>query len=137
MRSIVRVAIAASLLGLGLPGVAAADQGLTKRDRQGPVTVAVTLATAPAPDLPIRARIALDTHSVGLDDLAFDQIAVLRTPGGDLAPSAVEDGKGGGHHREAVVVFPPPGGGTEVRIVVKNVGGVAERTFTWPLAPGR
>lgn len=75
----------------------------------------------------------LDTHSVGLDDIAFEHAVAMRTPDGtDLAPEAVE-AKGGGHHRRAVVVFPPLAQAGVVRIVVKNVGGVAERIFSWDL----
>jgi hypothetical protein len=72
---------------------------------------------------------------VALDGVAFEQAVVIRLPNGaDVPPTAVEQASGSGHHREAVLVFPPspPGGG--VQIVVKNVGGVAERTFTWALS---
>jgi hypothetical protein len=63
---------------------------------------------------------------------------VLRTADGkELGPSAVEQAKGGGHHREAVVVFLPVADLGEVRVVVKNVGGVEERVFTWPLPAAR
>jgi hypothetical protein len=76
--------------------------------------------------------VVLDTHSVGLDRIAFETAVVLRGPDGvEIAATAVEQLKGSGHHREAVLVFPPvsrPGTG---RIVVKNVGGVAERVFEW------
>jgi hypothetical protein len=72
-----------------------------------------------------------------MDDLAFDAGVALRLPGGDRAPIAVEQAQGSGHHRQAVVVFPAQSLGDRIEIVVKNVGGVAERSFVWllPLRP--
>ena len=65
-------------------------------------------------------------------------MVALRTPDGtDIAPVAVEQTSGAGHHREAVLVFPPLARPGDVRIVVKNVGGVAERSFSWELPPTR
>ena len=61
----------------------------------------------------------------------------LRTEGSDLAATAVEQASGSGHHREAVIVFPPLAQPGRVRIVVKNVGGVAERAFDWELPAAR
>ena len=40
-------------------------------------------------------------------------------------------------HRNAVLVFPPPAQPGPVQIVVKDVGGVAERSFSWELPPPR
>jgi hypothetical protein len=42
--------------------------------------------------------------------------------------------KGGGHHREAVLLFPLVTGRAEVSVVVRDVGGAAERSLTWPLS---
>lgn len=115
-----------------------AQEGLTKRDRRGPVTVEVTLILPTATGEPIRAKVVLDTHSVALDGIALDQVVVLRVAdGADVAPTAVEAAQGSSHHREAVLVFPPVAGAGTVRILVKNVGGVAERSFSWELPPAR
>jgi hypothetical protein len=107
-------------------------QELTKADREGPVAVAVTLPAAPVLGSPFKAKVTLDTHSIGLDGIEFENAVVFRGPDGvEVAPTAVEHAKGSGHHREAVLVFPPvsqPGTG---RVVVKDVGGVAERVFAW------
>ena len=99
-----------SLIGVWPGGQPEAQEGFTKRE----------------------AKVVLDTHSVGLDGVAFEQIVAIRTAdGAEVLPSAVEQASGGGHHREAVLVFPSAAQPGSVRIVVKNVGGVAERTFTW------
>jgi hypothetical protein len=116
----------------------AVEPTLSRQDRQGPVTVTATLIPSVTADGPLRVKVALDTHSVNLDDLAFQTIVALRAPdGNDVEPSAIEQTKGGGHHREAVVVFPAPGASGGLRVVVKNVGGVGERIFTWELPAGR
>jgi hypothetical protein len=113
-----------------------ADDAATKRDRQGPVTVTVTLLESSPSG--IKAKVALDTHSGSLDGIVLQQAMSLRgMSGADVAPAAVEQVTGGGHHRQAVVVFPPAPGAKEVRLVVKNVGGIAERIFGWNLPLAR
>lgn len=116
--------------------VADAEPILSRQDRRGGVTVTATLMSPATTDEPLRVKVVLDTHSVSLDDLAFEKIATLRKPdGSDVAPVAIEDVKGSGHHREAVLVFGTRRG--PVLIVVKDVGGVAERSFSWDLPAAR
>ncbi|HEV8306659.1 MAG TPA: hypothetical protein VGW35_03250 [Methylomirabilota bacterium] len=120
------------VLVVSLGAVISDAQELTKTNRQGPVTVAVTLSAPPVVGVPFKARVVLDTHSVGLDGVAFESAVVLRGPDGvEVAPTAVEQVKGSGHHREAVVVFPPFSQPGPAYILVKAVGGVAERVFAW------
>jgi hypothetical protein len=119
-------------IGLWFVGLSEAQDAFTKRDAQGPVTVTVTLIPGTVSSAPIRAKVVLDTHSVALDDVAFEQAVVMRTPdGAETLPSAVEQARGSGHHREAVLVFQTAQTAGRVGIVVKNVGGVNERVFTW------
>lgn len=129
---LVGMAFVWALIGVWPGGRPEAQEGFTKRDTQGSVTVAVTLMHSTTPGAPIKAKVVLDTHSMGLDGVAFEQAVVIRTPdGAEVPPIAVEQASGSGHHREAVLVFPPSPQPGSVRIVVKNVGGVAERTFLW------
>jgi hypothetical protein len=138
MRSVLGIGLVLGIVVLGGVGVAGAQDGLTKQDRQGPVTVAITLAAPPAVGEPVRAKVVLDTHSVGLDGIAFDQVVAVRaSDGAEQAPTAVEQVTGSGHHRQAVLVFPPLAAGGPLQIVVRNVGGVAERSFVWEFRPGR
>jgi hypothetical protein len=128
----VRTVFVLTLIVVQLGALSEAQDGLTKRDAQGPVTVIVTLMPAPTPGIPIKAKVVLDTHSVALDAIAFERVAMIRTPGGvEMAPSAVEQATGSGHHREAVLVFLPAPSTGRIQIVIKNVGGINERTFTW------
>jgi hypothetical protein len=138
VRSLLRAGLVLSLAVLGSGQMAAAQDALTRSDRQGSVAVSLTLTAPPSVGSPISVKLVLDTHSVGLDDIALQQAVAIRGPDGpDVAPTAVEQATGGGHHREALLVFAPLTPGALLRIVVKNVGGVAERTFTWNLEPGQ
>lgn len=135
MRSLVRAVTVVSVLAVAV--VASAEPGATKRDRQGPVTVTLTPLSAPAAGALLKFEVRLDTHSGSLDDVALERAVVIRAADGkEVAPTGVEQAKGGGHHRDAVVVFAPVQG-REVHVVVKGVGGVAERSFVWPLSAGR
>jgi hypothetical protein len=133
MRAFVtRTAFVLSLIGVWLGGQSEAQDGFTKRDAQGPVTVSVTLIPGTVSSAPIRAKVVLDTHSVALDGIAFEQAVAMRAPdGAERLPSAVEQAKGSGHHRQAVLVFQTAQTAGRVQIVVENVGGVNERVFTW------
>jgi len=124
------------VIALWAVGISDAQEGLTKRDRQGPVTVTVTLTESPSSGVPVRAKIVLDTHSIALDGIALEQVVALRVPdGSEVGPTAVEQAQGRGHHREAVLIFPPLASPGALRIVVRNVGSVAERQFIWELPP--
>ena len=136
MRAYLRAGIVLAALATSLVAISEAQDGLTRRDQQGPVTVVVTLVAPPSADSPVRVKVVFDTHSVGLDGIAFDQaVAVRAADGRDVAPTAIEEASGSGHHRQAVLVFPAQAG--PLRVVVKNVGGVAERSFVWNLPAGR
>jgi hypothetical protein len=137
MRAFVLGVLVLPLVVLGTWRDSAAQEPLTKRDQQGPVTVVVTLVPPAAPGAPVRAKIVLDTHSVGLDAIAFDRAVTMRTDGAEVPPTAVEQATGSGHHRQAVLVFPSPAKPGPVHIVVKDVGGVAERSFSWELPLAR
>ena len=138
MHSYLRAALILMFLTVWSASNTDAQEGLTKRDRRGPVTVEVTLIAPAAPGAPVRAKVVLDTHSVALDGIALDQVVVLRAAdGADVAPTAVEAAQDSSHHREAVLMFPPVAGAGTIRILVRNVGGIAERSFSWELPPAR
>lgn len=131
MRTIPRFVATLAAIALITPSLARAEDALTRRDSRGPVTVTATLLPPGTADTATRIRIAFNTHSVELDGLAFDRVVALRSPDGkDVAPTAVE-ATGSGHHRSAVLSFPSPPAGVALRVVVRDVGGVAERVFTW------
>jgi hypothetical protein len=108
---------------------------VARRDRRWS-TASIRLGTTPmslsSSPSDVVAKVVLGTHSVALDGVAFEQAVAIRTPdGAEVLPAAVEQARGSGHHREAVVVFPALPQSSGIRIVVKDVGGVAARTFSW------
>lgn len=134
MRQIIAIVIALAFVSAVPFGAAA--QAPAKRDTTGPVTVAVTPLAA-STEGTVKVKVVLDTHSVGLEGIAFDKVVLLRTGDGrEVAAKAIEDAAGSGHHRSAVVVFAAPTDGA-LRVVVRNVGGVAERAFAWEPWPAR
>ncbi len=105
-----------------------AKANVTQTDRRGPVTVIATFTPAGSAGEPIRFTLKLDTHSVDLDGYQFDAIAFLRDGSGrEVKATGVERTSGSGHHREATLVFSPQEG--PIELLVKGVGGVAERAF--------
>ena len=138
MRALIRGGLVLIVLNLWTAGILEAQENWTKQDRQGPVSVGVTLMPPPDGGAPVKVKVVLDTHSVALDGIKFEEAVTLRAPeGSDIGPTAVEQATGSGHHREAVLLFPPLAGAGEVRVLVKNVGGVPERGFSWELPPSR
>ena len=135
MNALVRVIVMVSIAITTSAGSASAEP-LTKRDTQGPVTVTATIVEPMEIGAPLRLNIALDTHSISVDDVKFEDAVVVRATGGaELRPIAVET-KGAGHHRQALLTFPAGGHTSRLDVVVKGVGGVAERVFAWELRSG-
>ena len=100
----------------------------------GQVTVAVSWAGASAGPV---FGVAIDTHSVDLDAIDLVQQAALRTPAGELRPTRWAAAKGG-HHRSGELTFPamlpdgrPTIGTGPVELVIRDIGGVPERSFAW------
>ena len=123
------------------PAPAGRTSGLTRKSDAAQVTVEVTPASPPAAGQALTFKVLMDTHSVDLDGYDLSRLAALRVDGGkDVAPSAWNAPKGG-HHREGTLTFPAldgggpaiPGGAKSVVLVIRDIAGVAERSFTWTL----
>ncbi len=119
--------------GEGLAASANAPTQLTQQVEGGGVTVTATLAKNQERGTAI--TVGLSTHSVNLDGYDFRQIASLRDDKGKVyTVQAVEQASGGGHHRQAVLRFGNlDTDAKKVELIVKDVGGVKERTFLWDL----
>jgi hypothetical protein len=84
----------------------------------------------------------METHAVDLDGYNLRELAVLRThPGMSIQPSGW-DAPAGGHHRSGTLSFPSTtaSGGPvigpmtrSIELVIRDVGGIPERIFTWRL----
>lgn len=139
-----------TVLGLGLltfvspPSVSAdvlnqsgAPAGQTQTNEGGGVTVNVTLqdpAVAPA------FTVVLDTHTVNLDAYDLLRLSVLRTADGQEVQPISWNAPAGGHHREGTLTFPAVAadgsplittGATPFELLIRDVGGVGERSFRW------
>ena len=137
MGTLLRVGLVLAVVIFWAAGPVGAQDSLTRKNSQGPVTVTLTLVPPIESGAPVRVQVALDTHSGPLDGIALESVLALRgADGNELSPSVVEQ-TGGGDHRQAVVVFPGAALEKAIVIVVKNVGGVAERSFSWERPPAR
>ncbi len=115
------------------PSATASDTGVQVSEA-GQVTVAVSWA---GPAAGARFGVAIDTHSVDLDSIDLTRQAVLRTTAGELAPTSWAAPKAG-HHRSGELVFPqvlldgrPAIATGSVQLVIRDVGGIPERVFSW------
>ena len=106
---------------------------LTRSNEGGSVTIKVKPLNLGSGGATLEFDVVMDTHSV---ELNFDlkQLTVLKTDtGAEVKPSAYQIGSG--HHVESKLSFPADkiGGARMLTLILKNVSGVAERTFTWNL----
>ncbi len=86
--------------------------------------------------------VEMDTHVVNLDGYDLLQLAVLRTDQGQEIQPVSWNAASGGHHRNGMLTFPvTTASGTpligpntrSITLVIRNVGDVPERMFTWTL----
>lgn len=136
MRQVVwSIFFAVALGGVAIPAgdalAAAADSSkLTQQAEGGGVTVAATLLKDQGEGTAI--KLALNTHSVGLDGYKLESLATLRDDTGKTYPVTAVEQAGGGHHRQAVLRFGKLNpGARSIELIVKDVAGVKERTFRW------
>lgn len=124
---------AATVLGIGASLAATASAAPTRTDTGGGVTVKATLPHPETQD-ETRFQVGLDTHSVNLDAYDLKTLSLLRNnTGKTYEPTRVEN-KGSGHHREITIVFPKLDPGVKrVELIIKDVAGVKERSFSWDL----
>ncbi len=105
----------------------------TKTDDQASVTVVVTPLDLSPQSTEWKFDIGMNTHSVELDQDMTKIVVLVDDQGKEYAPINWE-GPTGGHHREGVLSFaqinPAP---KSVEIKIKDIGGIAERSFVWNL----
>ncbi|MBI4498056.1 MAG: hypothetical protein HY689_09180 [Chloroflexi bacterium] len=128
------------------PASGSQPSAATQTSEGGQVTVEVTWK---GPNAGPAFTVVMDTHAVDLDGYDLRQLAVLRTDQGAQAQPTDWDAPKGGHHRSGTLTFPataPDGSALlgpntrSIELIIRNVAGVAERTFRWtlsPLVPGR
>ena len=111
--------------------LAAGAPGTTQTVSGGGVTVRATYLNPRTGENP-RFQVALDTHSVALDEFNLKTRAVLRDGrGNSFSPTKVEN-EGGGHHRKVIMIFPKLSPETKsIEVVIQDLAGVKERSFRW------
>jgi hypothetical protein len=132
-------------LALAGPGVVSAQSApseapkvfAAQTSRDGGVTVKVTpknLARgAPTWDF----EVVLDTHSADLSQDLAKTAVLIDGRGREHAPIAWTGAPPGGHHREGVLSFKPLAAEADsVTLQIRDVGGVAQRSFRWQLGEG-
>lgn len=129
-----RTAAMALVLVVAAPLAHAGSALAPQINKEGAVTVKVTPLELSAQAPVWRFEVVLDTHVVALDQDMTAAVALADGAGREYRPLAWEGDKPGGHHRKGVLTFerikPAP---TSVMLKIRRIG-VAERTFSWPLA---
>lgn len=114
--------------------VDAAASGLTRTHSGGGVTVKATYLNPHSPG-DVRFQVALDTHSVDLDEYDLKDLSLLRDETGKTYQSTRVDNKGSGHRGQITVIFPKVSPETRwLELVIKDIAGVKERSFRWDLS---
>lgn len=105
-----------------------------QKDKQRAVSVSVE-PTSLGPSLAIwDFKIALDTHSVALDQDMTKASVLIDDHGNNYQPITWEGTEPGGHHRDGILKFksinPFP---ENVTLIIKDIGGISQRIFKWKL----
>lgn len=105
----------------------------TQTNSEGSVTVKVTPENISEDKKIWQFQIVLDTHTGSLDE-DLTKSPVLIGDQEELQPAAWEGAPPGGHHREGLLTFESFSQTPKsVTLILRNVGGVAERSFSWSL----
>lgn len=78
--------------------------------------------------------VAMDTHSVNLDQYDLKQLATLRDYQGNEYQPSFWDSAAGGHHRTGKLTFDQINSQIKPRtfeLAIRNVAGIQERVFKW------
>ncbi len=83
-------------------------------------------------------HVAMNTHSVDLDDYDLGELATLRDDSGNEYQPVSWESEPGGHHRSGTLVFRLPdslrqGKAEYVEVVIRSVAGIDERVLKWAL----
>ena len=79
-------------------------------------------------------NIAMNTHSVELDQYDLAKLSDLTDDKGNKYTPFSWDSEPGGHHRSGILVFSSPGSQAEpgtLILIIRNIAEIQERTFSW------
>lgn len=106
----------------------------TQTNSEGAVDIEVTPLDISKSSDTWKFEIAMNTHSVTLDQ-DLTKVSVLKDEKGkEYSPTSWEGAPPGGHHREGTLVFAPiTSKSKELKLVIKGIGEIPERIFTWKI----
>ena len=110
--------------------------GLVQTNTGGSVTIDVEWIKAE--DGLLIFDVAMNTHSVDLDQYDLGELAVLRDDTSNEYHPVSWDSAPGGHHRSGTLIFSIPdsvsqGKAKYVEIVIRDIAGIDERVLKWEL----
>ena len=110
--------------------------GLVQSDTGGSVTIDVEWIKVEDGSLVF--NVAMNTHSVDLDQYDLGKLAVLYDDTDKKYSPISWDAAPGGHHRSGTLVFPLPdsvsqGKAEYLEIVIRDIAGIEERVLKWEL----
>jgi len=120
---------ASSLPASGIPA-----SGLVQSNTGGGVTIEVKWLTERKEALVF--DVAMDTHSVDLDQYDLKELALLQdSQGKEYRPTSWESALGG-HHRRGILTFAIPDSLSQkttryLKLTIRDVAGVKERVLQW------
>jgi len=107
----------------------------TKENNEGQVRVSVTPQSLSKTADAWRFEVRFNTHVTPITQDIASVASLSDGKGAGEKPTAWEGDPPGGHHRSGLLVFKPldqmP---TTITLHIREVGGVADRTFSWNLA---
>ncbi|MBI2980610.1 MAG: hypothetical protein HYY41_07330, partial [Chloroflexi bacterium] len=82
--------------------------------------------------------VAMNTHSVDLDQYNLGELATLKDDAGNQYTPVSWDAAPGGHHRSGQLSFPVPDSVNQkkakyIEIVIRDVAGIEQRVLKWEL----
>ena len=110
--------------------------GLVQSNTGGSVTIDVEWIKAEDDSLVF--NVAMNTHSVDLDEYDLGKLTVLRDDAGNEYRPVSWDSAPGGHHRMGTLTFLLPDSLSQekakyVEIIIRDVAGVGARVLKWEL----
>ncbi len=93
----------------------------------------ITVTVSPKVISPSQAvfSVAMDNHSISLDEDLTRTTILVDATGKKYSPTTWNGSPPGGHHRSGELLFSGVGTNGPITLVFTNVGGAAQRTFTW------
>ncbi len=108
------------------------DGNMLRSNTEGAVTIDVEYLGYM--DNLVSFNIAMNTHSVDLDQYDLVKLSDLMDDKGNKYTPFSWDSEPGGHHRSGILVFSNPGSQAEpdtLLLIIRNIAEIQERTFNW------